>query len=76
MKSIEERFAEVERRVRALVAENADLKRRVQALSAEVGNAQRESQGLQHLHGKKMHVQEKIERILRALDELAAREEG
>ncbi len=68
MKSIEERFAEVEKRVRALVSGNAALKRQVRELERELAEARREARDLQHFHGKRMHVREKIERILSALE--------
>jgi chromosome segregation ATPase len=74
-KSIEERFAEVERRVRALVAENSALTRRVREQEEELVQLRREAQDLQHLHGRRMHVREKIERVLAALEE-AGRDEG
>ncbi len=74
-KSIEERFAEVERRVRALVSENSTLTRRVREQEEELLQLRREAQDLQHLHGRRMHVREKIERVLAALEE-AGKGEG
>lgn len=74
-KSIDERFAEVERRVRALVSENSALTRRVREQEEELVQLRREAQDLQHLHGRRMHVREKIERVLAALEE-AGKDEG
>lgn len=68
MKSIEERFAEAEKRVRALVSENADLRRQMKELERELARLRIEARDLQHFHGKRMHVREKIERILSALE--------
>jgi chromosome segregation ATPase len=68
MKSIEERFAEAEKRVRALVSENAILKRQVREFERELAQLRREARDLQHFHGKRMHVREKIEHILTALE--------
>ncbi len=68
MKSIEERFAEVERRVRALVAENGRLNKRLKDLERALADARQEGQEMQHFHGKRMHVREKIEKILDALE--------
>ncbi len=75
-KSIEERFAEVERRVRALVSENSTLTRRVREQEEELLQLRREAQDLQHLHGRRMHVREKIERVLAALEEAGKGEGG
>ena len=73
MKSIEERFAEAEKRVRALVSENTALRKQVGELERELAEVRREARDLSHFHGKRMHVREKIERILSAL-ETAGRE--
>lgn len=66
---IEEQFAEAEKRVRAVVAENAALRSQVGEMEQELARLRREVQDLQHFHGKRMHVREKIERILQQLDE-------
>ncbi len=68
MKDLEDKFAEVEKRVKALVSENRDLATRVSELTQELSRARRESQELENFHGKKMHVREKIERVLQALE--------
>ncbi len=74
-KNIEEQFAEVEKRVRTLVSENSALSSRVRELEEELGRLRSESQDLQHLRGRRMHVREKIERVLAALEE-AGRDDG
>ena len=68
MKELENKFAEVEQRVKALVSENRDLAKRVSELTEELSRARRESQELENFHGKKMHIKEKIERVLQALE--------
>lgn len=68
MKDLEDRFAEVEKRVESLVSENRDLAKRVSELTEELSRARSESQELENFVGKKMHVREKIERILQALE--------
>lgn len=68
MKSLEDRFSEVEKRVRATVAENARLRQQVKELERELARLRKESRDLQHFHGKRLHVKEKIERILNALE--------
>lgn len=68
MKDLETKFAEVEKRIQALVAENKGLTERVRELEHELTHARREAQELQNLHGKKMHIREKVERILHSLE--------
>ncbi len=68
MKDLETKFAEVEKRIGALVAENKVLMGRVRELEHELTHARREAQELQNLHGKKMHIREKVERILHSLE--------
>jgi predicted RNase H-like nuclease (RuvC/YqgF family) len=70
---LEEKFAEIEKRVRGLVTENRQLKARVQELEKELALARRETQQFEHLHGKKLHIKEKIEKILRALENAEGR---
>ncbi len=68
MKDLESRFAEVEKRVRTLVSDNAALRKRITELEAELADARKGSGELENFHGKKMRVREKIENILRSLD--------
>ncbi len=68
MKDLEARFTEVERRVRSLVQENRDLTGRVSELERELAQARREAQEMEHYHGKRMHIKDKVERILSALE--------
>lgn len=74
MKDLEDRFAEIERRVRLLAVENKDLRGRVSELENELAQARREAQQFEHLHGKKLHIKEKIERILQSLDTATGKE--
>ena len=68
LKDIETKFAEVEKRVQALVAENKVLTGRFRELEHELAQARREAQELQNFHGKRMHIKEKIERILQSME--------
>ena len=70
VKRIEADFATVERRVQALVAENRGLKKRVRELEDEIAQARRTSQDLEHLHSRRMHIREKVERVLQSLEAL------
>jgi hypothetical protein len=74
VKDLESKFAEVEKRVQALVAENKVLTGRVRELEHELAQARRESQDLQNFHGKKMHIKEKIERILQSMEAVKEKE--
>jgi hypothetical protein len=65
---LEVRFGVIERRVKALVAENNGLKARLSELAEELAQAKRDALELEHFHGKKLHIREKIERILKQLD--------
>jgi len=68
LKDLEARFAEVENRVRSLMQENHDLTRRVSELERELARARREAQEMEHYHGKRMHIRDKVERILSSLE--------
>jgi chromosome segregation ATPase len=74
MKELEERFAEVEKRVRALVNENRTLKGRIRELEQELVESRSEAQKFNNLHGKQLHIREKIERVLHSLESLGAKE--
>ena len=70
VKRLEADFAIVERRVQALVAENRGLKKRVRELETEIAEARRSSQDLEHLQSRRMHIREKVERVLLSLEAL------
>lgn len=65
---IEAKFAEIEKRVKALLSENAGLAKRLRELEADLAQARQEARDLQNFRSKKIHVQEKVERILKALE--------
>ena len=70
VKRLEADFAIVEQRVQALVAENRGLKKRVRELEGEIAEARRSSQDLEHLQSRRMHIREKVERVLLSLEAL------
>ena len=70
VKRIEAAFATVEQRVQTLVSENRGLKKRVRALEGELAEARRSSQDLEHLHSRRVHIREKVERVLQSLEAL------
>lgn len=53
-----------------LVTQNKDLKNRIRELDQELAQVRREVQNVEHFQGKKLHVREKIEQILKTLDGL------
>ncbi len=74
MKDLEAKFAEVEKRIQALVAENKGLTGRIRELEHELALARREAQELQNFHGKRMHIKEKIERVLQSMEAVKEKE--
>ena len=68
MKDLTERFAEVEKRVTALVSENAGLRKRVAELERELEQARAEASEFQNLQGKRLHIREKLEKVLQSLE--------
>ena len=73
MTDLENKFAEIEKRVRLLVAQNRQFKARVSELEKELTQARREAQQFEHLRGNKLHIKEKIEKILESLENAEGR---
>ncbi len=76
MKNLADKFAEVEKRVKSIVAENAVLKKRAAELEQELATVRRESQEIEDLHGRKTEIREKIERVLHALETVGGTKSG
>jgi predicted nucleic acid-binding Zn-ribbon protein len=72
---LEERFAEIEKRVKALVTENRTLKDRILELEQDLIEVRKESQKFSNIHGKQLHIREKIERVLHSLESVGVTEE-
>ncbi len=70
MKNIEAGFSEIERRIKALNADNASLRKRVADLERELAQVRAVSGELQNFHGKRLHIREKIEKVLRSLESM------
>ena len=68
MKDLDDRFALIEKRVRALLSENNSLAARVGELERELAQARNEAREQGQFHDAKLHVREKIENILHALE--------
>jgi len=75
VKELGSRFAEVERRVRALVAENQGLRARVRELEDERGRLGEAARDSDALRANKSQVQERLKRLLRLLETIEVREE-
>lgn len=74
MTDLAERFSEVEKRVKAILAENRELKVRIAELEQELTLARSEAQNFEHVRGKQAHIREKIERILHSLEAVTEKE--
>ena len=70
LNEIEEKFALLEKRVNMLVSQNKDLKVRIKELDRDLSQVRREARKLEGVQGEKLHIREKIERILKTLDNL------
>ena len=68
MKDLEERFAEIERRVRPLVAENRSHKKRIRELEKELNQARCDVQKSAQFNDKQLHLRGRIEKILKTLE--------
>jgi hypothetical protein len=75
VKELGSRFAEVERRVRALVAENQGLRARVRELEGERGRLGEAARDSDVLRANKSQVQDRLKRLLRLLETVEIREE-
>jgi chromosome segregation ATPase len=73
VKDIHEKFAVIEERVRALRAENDHLASRVSDLEEELAQARRAAQELEQFRGRKLHIRERIENILRTLESIGGK---
>lgn len=68
MKDLEEKFLEIERRVRALAAENHAQKARIRELEQELVQTRHDAQKSVRFHDKQLHLRERIEKVLRDLE--------
>jgi DNA repair exonuclease SbcCD ATPase subunit len=74
VKNLEERFAEIERRVKALVAENRSHKKRVKELEKELNLTRHDAKKSEQFHDQQLHLRERIEKILRDLEAVEVNE--
>lgn len=74
MKELVARFAEVEKRVRALAEENHGLRGRVRELEAGLGRASEDAREAETLRARKEQVRDRLKRLLRALEAVETKE--
>ena len=75
LKDLEAGFAEVEQRVKALLRDNAGLRERVARLERELSQARAESEDIQDVRGKRIHIRERIEKVLRTLEAIDGKDQ-
>lgn len=68
MTDLEARFAELEKRVTRLVSDNTELRTRAAGLERELERARAEVREFQSLQGKRVHLRDKIEKVLQSLE--------
>lgn len=74
-KRLEERFAIVEQRIRALLTENGALAARVAELERELAQARNAAVNLDEYRGKAAHIRTKVETVLKSLESIAAKKQ-
>lgn len=74
VKDLAARFAEVEKRVRALAEENHGLRGRVRELEAGLGRASEAAREAETLRAKKEQVRDRLKRLLRVLEAVETKE--
>ena len=74
MKNLEEKFAEIEKRVKALVAENRTHKKRVRELEKELNLTRHDAKKSVQFHDKQPHLKERVEKILKVLEAVEVKE--
>ena len=75
MKELGPRFAELEKRVRALVEENARLRGRVRELEEEQGRLGDVARESETLRARKAQVQDRLKRLLHLLETIEVSKE-
>lgn len=68
MQELEAKFSEVEKRIKALVSENAAGKARIRELEQELASARLAEKDRDHFRGKQAVIREKVERVLQTLE--------
>jgi len=74
VKELGSRFAEVEKRVRAMAEENSRLRGRVRELEEELGRMGQAAGESETLRAKKTQVQDRLKRLLHLLETIEVKE--
>lgn len=70
---LEIKFAEIEKRVRKLAAENHSFKKRIRELELELDHVRGDARKAVQFHDKQLRVRERIEKILHDLETIDAK---
>lgn len=74
MQDIEAKFAEIEKRVKSLLAQNSALRERVRGLERELADTRSQALDRDLLQGRELQIRQKIERILNTLEAAGAKD--
>ena len=74
MSDLAEKFAEIERRVRELVAENRSHKKRVKELEKELNLTRHDAKKSAQVHDQQVHLRQRVEKILKDLEAVEVKE--
>ncbi len=75
MNDLETRFAEVEKRVRSLAADNSTLRKRVAELERELARSRVDASDVRDFQTKQARIREKVEQVLHSLESLGEKKE-
>jgi cell division septum initiation protein DivIVA len=70
LKDLDDKFAIIEKRVRALVAKNKSLTDRIRELEQELAQARQTVRELEHVRGARGDLRDRIENVLQALEQV------
>jgi hypothetical protein len=73
LKDLDEKFGMVEKRVRALMAENKNLAERISILEQDLLDARSEALKSEHNHAINLRIREKLEHILHTLEAIGVK---
>jgi CHASE3 domain sensor protein len=74
MKNLEDKFAEIERRIKKLVDDNRTYKKRTRELEKELNLKSHEAQKSVKFHDKQRDLRGRVEKILKDLEAVEVKE--
>jgi hypothetical protein len=75
VKNLEEKFAEIEKRVKALVSENRAQKKRIRELEKDLNLTRHDAKQSDLFQEKQLQLRERVEKILKDLEAVEVRED-